>query len=197
MKAPSLYLTTLEGNNTLNQATSTTEAQAVDGAIHKLNPRYFAQRSDGDLAATQFVKAGTGHSYLARQAFSKCVREFSTTKPLMFFSALRQLLGYLGEKGYGQHGEKWRVPGGKLTPCSALTHHQVFATWASVQRVVSDWIYDLLTFSGKLASADDCVFKGNDAYAVMHFLFSLTCAKDLFLLPASDLEGRALKCLEE
>jgi hypothetical protein len=160
-----------------------------------MDERYFAERQEGDLGGTQFVKADIGHAHSARLAFGKCVREFAVRKPQTFFSALRELLAQLAKKGYGQHQAGWRVTGGKTIPFEKLTHAQIFGTWASVQRVLSDWIYDLLTLYGKLPEEGKLVFKGNDVHAVMHLLFQLTYRTDIFVLPPNDLEGEVMKCL--
>ena len=160
-----------------------------------MDARYFAKRTEGDLPGTQFVKAKAGHAHEARRAFGRCLREYKAKKGHMFFSALRELLAHLGKKGYGQSQDVWHVTGGKRKPFDQLTANQLFATWASVQRVISDWVYDLLTLYGQLPEEEDLVFKGNDVYAVMHLLFRLTCKGDMFLLPPNDLEGEVLKCL--
>lgn len=165
--------------------------------------RYFSERVEGDYSETQKITAEVGHSEQVRKAFAACVRKYGVKDCRPFFTALKILLTELSKAGFTQQPNGWHVTGGKFVTFDKMTHHQLFATWASVQQTIAKWVHNTLPANTDLWLAileGDLVFEANDVQAVMELLFDfLQLGKGYFSVDIEQgmqyLESRLIKCL--
>ncbi len=165
--------------------------------------KFFSIRAEGDYSETQKITAEVGHSGLVRKAFAECVQKHGVKDCRPFFAALKGLLTELSKAGFTQQPNGWHVTGGKFVTFDKMTHHQLFATWASVQQTIAKWVHATLPSNTEIwleILENDLVFKANDIQAVMELLFEfLQMGKGYFAVDTEQgmeyLEGRLVKCL--